>query len=69
MDFSEEKLFETHNEFMIDSYLNMLQRILSKKIMKEQVNRPLILENDYTVNNLVNDFSSSMFEYDFHKAF
>ena len=34
MDFNFENLLKTHNGLVIDSYLNMVQRILSKKIAK-----------------------------------
>jgi len=49
MDFSYEKLTLVHNEFLIDAYMNLLQRVTGKKIMKklgEEIKRPSKLVSD-----------------------
>jgi methionyl-tRNA synthetase len=49
MDFCYEKLTSVHNEFLIDAYLNLLQRVTGKKMMKKldhTLNRPASLPSD-----------------------
>ena len=47
MDFSDEFLTNTHNSFFIDSYMNLLFRIMGKKIVKNIDTQNIRLQPGY----------------------
>ena len=70
MDFSEKALFDIHNDFLIDQYLNLLQRISGKKILGKfdyKVTQENKLNPDLSskIEALRSEYSDRMKVYDF----
>ena len=74
MDFEENDLLMTHNRFLIDAYMNMLFRIMGKKVMKKLKNiikRPVVYDQAIIskVNQQVDLAAEFYSSYDFAGAF
>ena len=74
IDFIEDNLLHTHNKFLIDSYMNLLFRIASKKVIKklgETIQRPDEINGGLMiqVNEQVEIASKHFERYDFINAF